>query len=133
MKRGEMNVARDCLSKGLFNETNDVELIEGNILQILGTRRGERIMLPLFGSRIMDYIFEPLDHTTCALISFEMLRAIREWEPRIILNKKLTSVKAYPASFRVIAHLRYYLKPRSEIYKYSVEISRIGGVSRWLG
>ena len=119
--------------KGLFNTANDVELIQGNILQILGTRRGERVMLPTFGSRIMDFIFEPIDHASCALIRFEAIRAIKTWEPRVILNKRLTQVKAYPSKFAVVLHLRYYLKPRSEIYKYSVEISRTGGVSRWLG
>ena len=119
--------------RGLFNSASDVDLIQGNILQILGTRRGERVMLPTFGSRIMDFIFEPLDHATCALIRFEAIRAIKTWEPRIILNKKLTQAKAYPSNFAVVLHLCYYLKPRSEIYKYSVEISRTGGVSRWLG
>ena len=48
--------------KGLFKSTTDVDLIKGNVLQIIGTRRGERVMLPLFGSRILDFIFEPLDH-----------------------------------------------------------------------
>ena len=119
--------------KGLFNEASDIELIKGNILQILGTRRGERVMLPLFGSRIPDYIFEPLDHTTCALIRFEAIRAIKMWEPRIILNKRATTVKPYPSKFKVVAHFSYYLKPRSEIYNYSVEINRNGGVREWLG
>ena len=119
--------------KGLFNEASDVDLIQGNILQILGTRKGERVMLPEFGSRIMDFIFEPLDHATCALIRFEAIRAIKTWEPRIILNKKLTRARAYPSRFAVVLKLRYYLKPRSEIYKYSVEISRTGGVRGWLG
>lgn len=119
--------------KGLFNEATDIDLIKGNILQILGTRRGERVMLPLFGSRIPDYIFEPLDHTTCALIRFEAIRAIKMWEPRIILDKKRTTVRPYPSRFSVVAHFSYYLKPRSEIYNYSVEINRTGGVREWLG
>ncbi len=119
--------------RGLFRDAKDVELIEGNILQILGTRKGERVMLPLFGSRVMDFIFEPLDHITCALIRFEVIEAIRLWEPRVILNKKGTVVTPYPAEFKVVASLRYYLKPRGEVYDYSVEISRTGGVSKWLG
>ncbi len=119
--------------RGLFRDANDIELIEGNILQILGTRKGERIMLPLFGSRVMDFIFEPLDHITCALIRFEVIEAIRLWEPRVILNKKETVVTPYPAEFKAVASLRYYLKPRGEICDYSVEISRTGGVSKWLG
>ncbi len=89
-------------------------------------------MLPLFGSRILEFIHEPLDHITCALIRFELIDAIRRWEPRVILDKAGTSVTPYPEKFRVIANLRYYLKPRSEIYNYAVEISQTGGVRPWL-
>ena len=53
--------------KGLFSVESDIKLIEGNIIQILGTRRGERVMLPLFGSKMLDFIHEPLEHITlCA-------------------------------------------------------------------
>ena len=90
-------------------------------------------MLPLFGSRVLDFVFEPLDHITCALIRFEVIEAIQAWEPRFILDRKGTTVTPYPAEFKVVANLRYYLRPRSEVYDYSVEISRRGGVSKWLG
>ena len=117
--------------KGFFLQETDSELIKGNILQILGTRKGERVMLPLFGSRILEFIHEPLDHITCALIRFELIDAIRRWEPRIVLDKTGTTVTPYPAEFKVVANLRYYLKPRGETYNYAVEISRTGGVSEW--
>ena len=118
--------------RGFFRTATDVDLIEGNILQILGTRRGERVMLPLFGSRVLDFVHEKLTHTTCALIRFEAIRAIRMWEPRILINKKETVVTPYPSKFMVVANLRYYLKPRSELYSFDVAISRTGGVDRWL-
>ena len=117
--------------KELFKNATDVDLIQGNILQILGTRRGERVMLPLFGSRILDFIYEPLDHITCALMRFELIQAIIAWEPRILLDKSNTIVVPYPENFEVVAHMQYYLKPRSEVYNYSVVISRIKGVSEW--
>ena len=66
--------------KGLFNIETDINLIKGNIIQILGTRKGERVMLPLFGSRILDFIHEPLDHITCVLLRFEIIDAISRWE-----------------------------------------------------
>ena len=117
--------------KGLFKSTTDVDLIKGNVLQIIGTRRGERVMLPLFGSRILDFIFEPLDHITCALMRFDLIQSIIAWEPRILLDKSNTIVVPYPENFEVVAHMQYYLKPRSEVYNYSVVISRIKGVSEW--
>lgn len=118
---------------GIFQEAADVELIQGNILQILGTRRGERVMLPEFGSRIMDYIFQKLTHTTCVLIRHELIRAIARWEPRVILNKQDTTVTAYPSEFMVVADLRYWLRPKSEVQSFAIEVSRTGGVRKWLG
>ena len=118
--------------KGLFSVKSDIELIEGNIIQILGTRRGERVMLPLFGSRILDFIHEPLDHITCALLRFELIDAINMWEHRISLDHKNTTITPYPEEFRVKASLRYYLKTYNQNQNLVLEINRQEGVSRWL-
>ena len=119
-------------SKGLFNIETDIKLIEGNIVQILGTRKGQRVMLPLFGSRILDFIHEPLDHITCALLRFELIDAISMWEKRIILDRKNTVITPYPQDFRVIASIRYLLKTYNSTQNLVLEINRKEGVSKWL-
>ena len=118
-------------NKGLFNVKTDIDLIKGNIIQILNTRRGERVMLPLFGSRIYKFIHEPLDKFTCALLRFELIQAIQQWEPRVILNKKMTSIIPYPAEFRVKANLYFYMKTYRQNQSLILEISRKDGVSEW--
>ena len=118
--------------KGLFTSENDIKLIEGNIIQILGTRKGERVMLPLFGSRILDFIHEPLDHITCTLLRFELIDAIRMWEHRIILDRKNTAIIPYPEAFRVKASLRYYLKTYNQNQNLVLEINRREEVRKWL-
>ena len=118
--------------KGLFKSNIDIQLIEGNIIQILGTRRGERVMLPLFGSKIMQFIHEPLDNITCSLIRHELIDAIAMWEPRVVLDKKNTIVTPYPAEFRVKAELRYFMKTYGKNNSLILQINRKDGVSRWL-
>lgn len=118
--------------KGLFKSEIDEKLIEGNIIQILGTRRGERVMLPLFGSNILQFIHEPLDKVTCALIRKELINAIAMWEPRVILDKENTKVIPYPAQFRVKADLRYFMKTYEQNYSLILQISRKEGVTKWL-
>ena len=118
--------------KGLFSIETDIKLIEGNIIQILGTRRGERVMLPLFGSRILDFIHEPLDHITCALLRFELIDAVRMWEHRIILDRNNTTITPYPQEFRVMASLRYLLKTYNQTQTLILEINREGEVKKWL-
>ena len=119
-------------TKGLFAAETDINLIEGNIIQILGTRKGERVMLPLFGARILDFIHEPLDHITCALLRFELIDAISIWEKRIVLDRKNTTITPYPEEFRVKASLRYYLKTYNQNQNLVLEINRKEGVSKWL-
>jgi phage baseplate assembly protein W len=117
---------------GLFETKTDEELIQGNVIQILGTRRGERVMLPLFGSRIRDFIHEPIDNITLQLMKVEMMDAIKMWETRIILQR--AELIGFPEEFRVLAHYSYLLKTSGGGERiFSVNISRMGGVSQWLG
>lgn len=55
-------------------------------MQILGTRKGERVMLPRFGTRIWEYIHEPLDGATKLFLKTEITEAFEEWEDRIKLR-----------------------------------------------
>ncbi|MDR1514931.1 MAG: GPW/gp25 family protein [Synergistaceae bacterium] len=117
---------------GFFEAKTDEDLIQGNILQILGTRKGERVMLPLFGSRIRELIHEPLDAVTLQLLKVEMIDAIKMWEPRIVL--KSADLRGYPQNFRVDAYLHYLLKASDSGERtFAVSVSRTGGVSKWLG
>jgi phage baseplate assembly protein W len=50
---------------------------------ILGTRLGERVMLPEFGCRLSDHVFAPLAVRTCNLVAAEVRSALERWERRI--------------------------------------------------
>lgn len=50
---------------------------------IIGTRKGERVMMPGFGCEIHDYAFSTLDYTTINQMENAVAEAIRIWEPRV--------------------------------------------------
>jgi uncharacterized protein len=50
---------------------------------ILETGRGERLMRPDFGAGLEQFLFEPLNTTTCALIRHRVEESLHTWEPRI--------------------------------------------------
>ena len=50
---------------------------------ILETGRGERVMRPDFGAGLDDFLFEPINTTTLALIRHRVEEALTVWEPRI--------------------------------------------------
>ena len=68
---------------------NDVALVEYEedvrqaVRIILETGRGERVMRPDFGAGLDDFLFEPINTTTLALIRHRVEEALIAWEPRI--------------------------------------------------
>lgn len=61
--------------------------IHQSIEQILGTRIGERLMRPDFGSRLHELVFELNDHVLKAMIRHHVGDALRKWEKRIVLTQ----------------------------------------------
>lgn len=66
-----------------FTLTN-VELVKMDLLNHLYTRRGERVMMPNFGTRIPDLAFEPLDPILLDIIQEDLLQVIN-FDPRVSL------------------------------------------------
>lgn len=60
--------------------------IHESILQILGTRPGERFMNPEFGSRLKDLVFEQNDTILKGLVRHHVIDAIRRWEKRVAVT-----------------------------------------------
>ena len=58
------------------------ENIRQNITIILGTKPGERQMLPAFGCRIHEQMFAPNTRATSAIISHHVGEALTRWEKR---------------------------------------------------
>lgn len=62
----------------------DVELVKLDLLNHIFTRKGERVMMPNFGTRIPDLAFEPLDEITISILEDD-LRAVFAFDPRVEL------------------------------------------------
>jgi phage baseplate assembly protein W len=62
----------------------DVQLINRDLLNHINTIKGERVMMPNFGTRIPLMAFEPLDQATVDVIE-EDLRAVFAYDPRVVL------------------------------------------------
>lgn len=64
----------------------DIKLVERNLLNHMFTKIGSRIMMPKFGSRIPDMIFEPLTEETVNICRNEIEKIVK-YDPRVSLNK----------------------------------------------
>jgi Bacteriophage baseplate protein W len=70
-------------ARGRLTYVSDEEGIEQAIWIALGTARGEREMLPEYGSGIHDYVFSPNDETTRGHLADQVRQTLTRWEPRI--------------------------------------------------
>lgn len=77
---------------------------EENIRQcitiILGTRPGERVMMPEFGCRIHELLFAPNTRATANMVAYHVEQALTRWEPRIRVNR-VTAASSVSGEMRV--------------------------------
>jgi uncharacterized protein len=64
---------------------DDLDEVFLSIMQILNTRKGERVMYPEFGSNLGPLLWEPHDIFLQEEIKSELSAALKLWEPRVIL------------------------------------------------
>ena len=68
----------------------DLDLAKQDLLNNFNTRKGERVMMPTFGSIVWEMLFEPLDDKTINLIENDV-RTIINNDPRWILESVAVS------------------------------------------
>lgn len=78
---------------GKFLDLTDYasEEVRTNLIHLLLTRKGTRYFLPDFGTRLYEYIFEPLDGPTFNEIEAEIRDSVEEYMPGVLItNVKIT-------------------------------------------
>jgi phage baseplate assembly protein W len=68
-----------------LSEDTDQE-IRSNLIHLLLTRKGYRYFLPDFGTRLYEYIFEPLDGETFDAIKQEIIEAVNIYIPKLVIE-----------------------------------------------
>ncbi len=95
------------------------ENIRQNISIIIGTRPGERQMLPEFGCRIHELIFAPNTRATASMVAHHVKDALERWEERI----DVLDVQSQPdpgGSVRVVVQYRVRATDALQQLSYTV-------------
>ena len=69
-----------------LSQTADEE-IRTDLLHLILTRKGSRYYLPDFGTRIYEFIFEPMDGTTFEAIKADIRDSIEKYIPNLTVNE----------------------------------------------
>lgn len=106
--------------QGGFQLSKSLVSIEEAIYLILGTRIGERLYRPDFGSRLAELMFAPMNTETLLQIKLYVEEALKKWEPRIVLQEIVTEPDQMAG--RVNVYIRYFPKEthdlRSVVYPF---------------
>jgi len=73
-------------ARGVLAQKTGVDQIKADLLQLLLTNPGERVMLPSFGTPLRNLIFEPNDINLEIRARDVITQAILNWEPRIVIS-----------------------------------------------
>jgi hypothetical protein len=101
------------------HELTDKDLVIEDLMNHIMTRKGERVMLPTYGSIIHDMLFEPLTEETTELIEEDLTDIIND-DPRC----KFVSIKVADSDQTINATLRLQILPTLEPVELKIDLAR---------
>jgi len=99
---------------------NDIELVKSDLINHIYTKKGERVMMPRWGTQIPEMIFEPLNENTVDII-YDELEYVFDYDPRV-KTEKLEVIPNYTTnSIRAKAQLWYIELNLSDTLELNIE------------
>ena len=105
--------------KAINHELTDKDLIIEDLMNHIMTRKGERVMLPTYGSIIHDMLFEPLTSETIELIEEDLTEIIKD-DPRC----NFISIDVTDSNHTISATARLEILPSREPVELSIDLER---------
>lgn len=84
----------------------NVDLVKQDLLNHIFTRRSERVMMPVFGTRIQEMLMEPLDNISLSIIRNDLINVFN-YDPRVELLDFEINPIIEERAIVAIAELRY--------------------------
>ena len=73
-------------AKGFLYTQSGTNQIKSDLLQLLLTNPGDRVMLPTYGTPLRALLFQPNTSVLTETIKQAISNAISQWEPRIVVK-----------------------------------------------
>jgi phage baseplate assembly protein W len=85
---------------------NDIDLVKSDLLNHIFTRKGERVMMPNWGTQIPEMVFEPLNEDTVDVV-YDELEYVFNYDPRVEIQKLKVTPNYTTNSIQANAQLWY--------------------------
>ncbi len=73
--------------KGYWYSQSGIDQIKSDMLTLLLTNPGERVMLPNFGTPLRRILFEQNDGVAASRVRQMIINSLKQWEPRIAITQ----------------------------------------------
>lgn len=113
----------DPATGGVAVQDEGPEKLKENLIHILLTGVGERVMWREYGGGVHQLVHDPNNDALRALVQHQIARAITRWEPRVLLQ----SVTVNQQGGTLNAELQYIIRSTQQSQTLSVPLG-IGGV-----
>lgn len=105
-----------------FNLDSDLAILESSVKMLLLTSKGDRLMLPNYGTNIRRVLFDMNLKSTESILREEIIAAFAQWEPRVELAGM--EVESDPNGRRVSMSLSLVSKLSRQAFQTSVQYNR---------
>lgn len=112
-------------AQGVLKKVTNVQAVMTSVDNILRTSKGERVMLPEFGSSLKDMIFESMNSPLLDLVSQAIKDEIETWDDRVIVTQ--VRYLEEPDNNAVIIEISFAIKGFYKIFKREVSIKGEAG------
>jgi len=99
----------------------DIELVKVDLMNHFGTRKGERVMVPEFGTIIYDLLMEPMDARVKKLIIDDVTRIV-QLDPRV----KSSDIKVTEIEQALLIEIQLLYLPDGITYEMAVQFNTEG-------
>ncbi len=99
---------------GYFTMTTDLRTqLKSNIINLLLTKKGERLMNPSFGSDLYSVIFEPQTDDGLANVNGAITDAIKTWMPFLSIDN--INIQRDPDNNKIFVQLTFHLTTATNV------------------
>ena len=99
----------------------DMELVKVDLMNHFGTRKGERVMVPEFGTIIYDLLMEPMDARVKRSIIDDATRIVQS-DPRV----ELSDIKVTEIEQAILIEIQLLYLPDGITYEMAVQFNTEG-------
>ena len=113
-----LSFAKNKVTDDLLVKKEDAAVKQA-VLNRLLTNKGERVYDSDYGSNIRTYLFEPLDFGTAGTIKDEIVRTLKNYEPRVSIDECVVEPNIESNGFDV--RLDFQVLSRADVPPISIE------------